>query len=275
MEPLQTNTQTRDPVQTSRPTIGFLIYAVNTAFGVNLWRGGVEAARDHGANFVCFAGDVIHPAISPGEYGFEFQANILYELINPERFDGLVFCSNVLLALIQLEEFKRFCARYRPLPMISIAVPVEGLACLMVDNYAGMYAAVSHLINVHGYRGLLKIIGQHEELLVVRQGGQIERVDTVDLGFPLGLEENIAAFVAEATVSLQPGESIVLYTDGITEAENADHQLYGIERLCDVVSRHWDQSAEAIKQAVIDDVTRYIGQQKVHDDLTLVVLKQK
>jgi len=51
--------------------------------------------------------------------------------------------------------------------------------------------------------------------------------------------------------------------------------LYGIERLCAVISQHWDQSAEAIKQAIIDDVTRHIGQQKVYDDLTLVVLKQK
>jgi sigma-B regulation protein RsbU (phosphoserine phosphatase) len=51
--------------------------------------------------------------------------------------------------------------------------------------------------------------------------------------------------------------------------------LYGIERLCEVISRHWDQSAEAIKQAVVDDVTRFIGKHKVYDDLTLVVLKQK
>jgi PAS domain S-box-containing protein len=123
--------------------------------------------------------------------------------------------------------------------------------------------------------GQVKLIGQHEELLLVRKGGQVERVDTLNLGFPLGLEEQIADFVAEATIALQPGDSVVLYTDGITEAENAEKHLYGIERLCEVVGQHWDRSAEAIKQAVIDDVTRYIGQQKVYDDLTLVVLKQK
>lgn len=54
-----------------------------------------------------------------------------------------------------------------------------------------------------------------------------------------------------------------------------DDQVYGIDRLCGVISRHYDQSAEAIKQAVIDDVTRFIGQHKVYDDLTLVVIKQK
>jgi serine phosphatase RsbU (regulator of sigma subunit)/DNA-binding LacI/PurR family transcriptional regulator len=123
--------------------------------------------------------------------------------------------------------------------------------------------------------GQLKIVGQHEEMLVVRNGGQVERVDTIDLGFPIGLEEEIAQWVTTATVTLQPGDGIVLYTDGITEAENLARKLYGIERLCDVISRHWERSAEEVKRAVIDDVTRYIGKQKVYDDLTLVVLKQK
>ncbi len=124
----------------------------------------------------------------------------------------------------------------------------------------------------HGY---LKLIGQHEEMIVVRNNGQVERVDTIDLGFPLGLVDNIAEWVHEATVTLQPGDGVVLYTDGITEAENLEKALYGIERLCEVVSRHWGSSAEDIKQAVIDDVIQHIGKQKVYDDLTLIVLRQK
>jgi serine phosphatase RsbU (regulator of sigma subunit) len=123
--------------------------------------------------------------------------------------------------------------------------------------------------------GQLKIVGQHEEMLVVRKDGKVERMDTIDLGFPIGLEEDIAGWVAEAMVSLQPGDGVVLYTDGITEAENTERELYGLERLCEMVSQHWDKSAEGIKQAVVDNVIRFIGKQKVYDDLTLVVLKQK
>jgi serine phosphatase RsbU (regulator of sigma subunit) len=76
-------------------------------------------------------------------------------------------------------------------------------------------------------------------------------------------------------VSLQPGEAVILYTDGITEAENANRELYGVERLCQVLSQSWKNPAEELKQAVIEDVTRHIGQEKVLDDLTLVVMKQK
>lgn len=124
-------------------------------------------------------------------------------------------------------------------------------------------------------KGQLKIVGQHEELLVVRAGGHVERVDTINLGFPIGLEEEIAQWVASSTVTLESGDGIVLYTDGITEAENMHRQQYGLERLCAVISQNWEHSAEKIQQAVIDDVMRHVGQQKVYDDVTLVVLKQQ
>ena len=122
--------------------------------------------------------------------------------------------------------------------------------------------------------GQLSISGQHEETLVVRCDGEIERIDTVDLGFPIGLEDPIAEFVDRARVVLSPGDGIVLYTDGITEAENMDGEQYGIERLCAVISHHWSLSAAQIKQAVVRDIKAFIGTQKVYDDITLLVLKR-
>ncbi|MFB2975706.1 AAA family ATPase [Microseira sp. BLCC-F43] len=123
--------------------------------------------------------------------------------------------------------------------------------------------------------GILKISGQHEEIIVVRAGGQVERIDTINLGFPIGLDEEIADFIASEQVQLNPGDVVVLYTDGITEAENINCQLYGVERLCEIVKLNCARSPQEIRQAVIEDVRRHIGEQKVFDDITLVVLKQK
>jgi len=123
--------------------------------------------------------------------------------------------------------------------------------------------------------GTLKLSGQHEEMIVVRRDGQVELIDTIDLGFPIGLDDNIADFIDQTTVQLQPGDGVVLYTDGITEAENTDDEQYGLERLCEMLSQNWSQSAEDIKDAVISDVRRHIGEQEVYDDITLVVMKQK
>ncbi|MDY6937270.1 MAG: SpoIIE family protein phosphatase [Cyanobacteriota bacterium] len=124
-------------------------------------------------------------------------------------------------------------------------------------------------------QGEVRVSGQHEEIIVVRANGTVERIDTIDLGFPVGLVDEISDFVAQKTLHLNPGDGIVLYTDGITEAENLDRQFYGLERLCEVVSRNWQRSATEVRRAVIADVRQHIGTQKVYDDISLLVLKQK
>jgi sigma-B regulation protein RsbU (phosphoserine phosphatase) len=120
----------------------------------------------------------------------------------------------------------------------------------------------------------LYISGQHEDVLVFRANGSVEQVDTLELGMPLGLLEDIQEFVAQVKVQLQPGDGVVLYTDGITEAEGEQRSLYGYDRLIAVVKAHWQSSAQAIRQAVIDDVRSHIAQNPIHDDITLVVLKK-
>jgi sigma-B regulation protein RsbU (phosphoserine phosphatase) len=123
-------------------------------------------------------------------------------------------------------------------------------------------------------QGEVKVSGQHEQVIVLRRDGSVEWVDTIDLGFPIGLEDEIADFVAQTTLHLQPGDGVVLYTDGVTEAEDMTREQYGLERLAAVLQAHWAHSAEAIKQAVVSDLKRFIGAQNVYDDITLVVAKQ-
>ena len=111
--------------------------------------------------------------------------------------------------------------------------------------------------------GKVSISGQHEETIIVRNGGQTERINTMNLGFPIGLEEEIIDFIDHTTIELNTGDGIVLYTDGIPEAYSMDKKQYGIEKLCEVISENWHRSAEEIKQAIIDDLKQHIGKQKV------------
>lgn len=124
-------------------------------------------------------------------------------------------------------------------------------------------------------KGQVRITGQHEEIIIVRKNGSIDCVDTINLGFPIGLVENISDFVNDMHISLQPGDGIVLFTDGITEAENVEKEQYEIHRLCTVIKNHWPKSAEDICNAITDDVYHFIGEQTVYDDITLLVIKQK
>jgi serine phosphatase RsbU (regulator of sigma subunit) len=125
------------------------------------------------------------------------------------------------------------------------------------------------------HAGKLRLCGQHEEVIIVREGGKIERIDTIDLGFPIGLEANIREFVSEVEIDFHPGDTMVFYTDGITEAENHQGQLYGIDRLCQILSENWFESAGNIQQAVMADVKLHIGDRPLHDDMTLLALKRQ
>ena len=104
----------------------------------------------------------------------------------------------------------------------------------------------------------VSISGQNEETLGVRKCGQIERIDMMNLEFTIGLDENISDFLRHVLVDLEPGDEVVLYTDGIPEARNMHKKFYGIEILCEVVSQNCHLSAEQIKQAAIDDLRIFL-----------------
>lgn len=130
------------------------------------------------------------------------------------------------------------------------------------------------LVLLDYYKGSVQIAGQHEEVLVVRKEGTIERIDTLELGFMVGMVDQISQFIKQTTLYLQPGDGLVLYTDGITEARSPDNRLYGVERLCRIVSQMWPYSANEIQKTVIADVQQHIQNKEQLDDVTLVVLKR-
>jgi sigma-B regulation protein RsbU (phosphoserine phosphatase) len=121
----------------------------------------------------------------------------------------------------------------------------------------------------------ITLSGQHEEVLVVRQSGEVERIDTIDLGFPIGIESDIAPFIATREIAFDTGDLIVLYTDGVTEAESPSGELFGIERLCESAKALRERSAEAIKTGIIADLMAHIDTQKIHDDITLIVMRHR
>ena len=166
----------------------------------------------------------------------------------------------------------------RTLQEIREADPVRFLDVLnrtLYKNVQRMNSEKSLTLALLNYsQGRVSISGQHEETLVVRKGGEIERVDTMELGFPLALDDDIAGFISQVSIELQPGDGVVLYTDGIPEAYDIDKQQYGMERMCEVISQNWQLSAKEIEQAIIVDVRRHIGTQKVFDDITLLVFKR-
>jgi len=122
--------------------------------------------------------------------------------------------------------------------------------------------------------GMLMLTGQHEEVIVVRRDGRLERFDTTDLGMPIGLDLDISEFISNIEVAIDEGDVVTLFTDGITEAEDAKRQQYGVQRLCDVILKNHTKTSEHIKESIIHDVMSHIGDNKIYDDITVLVIKR-
>lgn len=74
---------------------------------------------------------------------------------------------------------------------------------------------------------------------------------------------------------LNPGDVVVMYTDGVTEAVNSDNEMFGEDRLEELIQRNVTLSAEQIKQSILDEVISFTRGLPQGDDITLIVLKMK
>ncbi|MBP5302555.1 MAG: SpoIIE family protein phosphatase, partial [Bacteroidales bacterium] len=89
----------------------------------------------------------------------------------------------------------------------------------------------------------------------------------------IGINQGWKYVQQEAT--LKPGSSLLLYTDGLTEAENQSHELFGIERLLKVASGASDcQSASAIIDKITSAVHTFVAGAEQSDDLTMLVIRR-
>ncbi|MGQ0504615.1 MAG: PP2C family protein-serine/threonine phosphatase, partial [Myxococcaceae bacterium] len=70
---------------------------------------------------------------------------------------------------------------------------------------------------------------------------------------------------------LYPGDVYVWYSDGLTEAQNSQNQIYGLKRLAAVVQRNGHLPAESLRDAIVADVRQHTGNIPQNDDITLIV----
>lgn len=94
-------------------------------------------------------------------------------------------------------------------------------------------------------------------------------------GIALGLDcgEVFERTLVEGEITLEPGDTLVLYTDGLTEAMNGKREEFGEPRLLTLLREQKSNSAEGLLQQVISAVQDFVGEAPQHDDMTIVVLQ--
>lgn len=118
---------------------------------------------------------------------------------------------------------------------------------------------------------LVYVNAGHMPALVRRAGGEIERLTKGDIA--LGMFEG--STYAAHEMWLQPGETVVLYSDGVTEAENHRGQPFEESGLVRVISAYADASPRDLAHAVLRLVEAHAQETTLADDVTLLVLKRK
>ena len=78
----------------------------------------------------------------------------------------------------------------------------------------------------------------------------------------------------ESRVQLRPGDLLVCYTDGVTEPENEYGEMFGEERLMELLLRNANRPEEEIIQLVLDSVRQWTGSEELQDDMTLLLARR-
>jgi sigma-B regulation protein RsbU (phosphoserine phosphatase) len=131
---------------------------------------------------------------------------------------------------------------------------------------ANKYATLFYAVYCDDRRSLIYANAGHNPPLVLRASGPVERL--TEGGPVLGLFEEVT-FTA-GTVQLAPGDRLLLYTDGVTEALNGDDEEFGDERLI-AAAADCPGDADAVRDAVLRAHATFTADAPRTDDMTLVV----
>jgi sigma-B regulation protein RsbU (phosphoserine phosphatase) len=135
---------------------------------------------------------------------------------------------------------------------------------------AGRFATLCYL-RLDAARGIISYANAgHNPPLVARSNGHIARLHAG--GTVLGVFPE--ASYSGDEVPLAPGDRLLLYTDGITEARRADDEEYGESRLTDALFRHRHLGADALHAALLADVAAFT-ENRFQDDATLLAVAVK
>ncbi len=138
------------------------------------------------------------------------------------------------------------------------------------DSQSGMFVTMFYLV-FYTREKLIKFgsAGHNEQLLYDSAKDDFKLLNVK--GIPLGISDD--SIYMEASINYRPGDILILYTDGVTEAMNKIGEEFELERLKEVVRKNKDFPAYKIQENIIKSVNEFAKGMPQFDDITLLVLK--
>lgn len=110
----------------------------------------------------------------------------------------------------------------------------------------------------------------HNPPYLVRGRQTILVQELVRTGIPIGVERSTRW--GQSSVTMQPGDLLILYTDGIPEAQNAEGEFYTAQALLDTIKKNLDRTAEAMQSRILQSIEDFVGEAPQADDITLMLI---
>ncbi|WP_419924841.1 PP2C family protein-serine/threonine phosphatase [Candidatus Poriferisocius sp.] len=139
------------------------------------------------------------------------------------------------------------------------------------DNPTFMFVTVVYALFNPDSGSLTYSIAGHDPPMLVSADGTVTELPLTQ-GVALGVAPNIV--YSQETVDLAPGDTVILYTDGVSEAMNADKEQFGITRLREVFDGKPPTSAAAANEAVFKHVRDFAGDAPQSDDITCLIFRR-
>ena len=156
---------------------------------------------------------------------------------------------------------------------IGVALPGEALRevndLLVEDNEGGMFVTVLYAVYDPSSRELTYASGGHDSPLIVHADGTSTLLPLTD-GIALGVVSDIE--YRQNTVTLLPGDTVVFYTDGVTEAMNGEEEQFGLDPLSELLRTNPSRDPEETAAAIFEAVNAFAGETPQSDDITCLVL---
>ncbi len=168
------------------------------------------------------------------------------------------------LLMSSLQASSRAFVAHDPTPQTLVGSINRSLcANIHLDRFVTMCYGVLDT----GARTLTFTNAGHNPPVLMHADGTVERLTTG--GLVLGVFDNVS--YEQRTVAVQPGDRLVLFTDGIVEAENADGLDFGDSSLVAAIARHLQQPAQRLATMLFEEVRRF-AEDGLRDDATLIVV---
>lgn len=172
--------------------------------------------------------------------------------------------------MAELQGIFRSVSRLKPSPLEFLGLANEALGQSLEKHI--FVSVIYGMLDVKKEEFVLARAG-HCPAALINLNGEARLLRTRGLGLGLDRGQLFKQALVEERIPLQPGDVLVLYTDGVVESRDKSGEEYGYDRLLKALRENRHEDAPELHNAVLEDLRNFLGHDHYDDDMTLVVIK--